>query len=117
MKKKILRLTVAAVLIAAAVGLLILCFSGNQLTVARCVVTEGGSLYMVYDDSPVLLTSVGERDYRTGDKLLILHANAFAESYPEQARAVFVCKIASGTEEDVPQKVYDVLIETGNWRE
>ncbi len=112
MKKKIALISVIALLAVAAAGLLIVTLAGNQFTVTRCIVTENGGLYMVYDDRPVMLSSVGERDYQTGDKLLILHATAFAESYPEQARAVFVCKIASGTEEDVPQKAFDILIET-----
>lgn len=90
-------------------------FSGNQLTVARCIITENGSLYMVYDDRPVQLNYTGDKDYETGDKLLIVHRSAFAESYPEQTRAYFITKIGSGSLEDIPQKALDVLIETGNY--
>lgn len=116
MKKgvKIALIIIAAVLALALVGLAIIFLSGNQITVARCIVTENGSLYMVYDERPVRISAGEDRDYQTGDKLLIIHANAFAESYPEQARAVFVMKIGSGTKEDIPQKALDVLTETGN---
>ena len=116
MKKgvKIAVIIIAAVLALALVGLSIIFLSGNQITVARCIVTENGSLYMVYDERPVRISAGDDRDYQTGDKLLIIHANAFAESYPEQARAVFVMKIGSGTKEDIPQKALDVLTETGN---
>ena len=116
MKKgvKIAVIIIAAVLALALVGLAIIFLSGNQITVARCIVTENGSLYMVYDERPVRISAGDDRDYQTGDKLLIIHANAFAESYPEQARAVFVMKIGSGTKEDIPQKALDVLTETGN---
>ena len=116
MKKgvRIAVIIIAAVLALALVGLAIIFLSGNQITVARCIVTENGSLYMVYDERPVRISAGEDRDYQTGDKLLIIHANAFAESYPEQARAVFVMKIGSGTKEDIPQKALDVLTETGN---
>lgn len=116
MKKgiKIAVIIIAAVLAIALVGLAIIFLSGNQITVARCIVTENGSMYMVYDERPVRISAGEGRDYQTGDKLLIIHANAFAESYPEQARAVFVMKIGSGTKEDIPQKALDVLTETGN---
>ena len=116
MKKgvKIAVIIIAAVLALALVGVAIIFLSGNQITVARCIVTENGSLYMVYDELPVRISAGEDRDYQTGDKLLIVHATAFAESYPEQARAVFVMKIGSGTKEDIPQKAIDVLTETGN---
>lgn len=116
MKKgvKITVIIIAAVLALALVGLATIFLSGNQITVARCIVTENGSVYMVYDERPVHISAGEDRDYQTGDKLLIIHANAFAESYPEQARAVFVMKIGSGTKEDIPQKALDVLTKTGD---
>ena len=90
---------------------------GNQLTIARCIVTDNNSLYMVYEDRPIHLTCDMDTDYQTGDKLLILHQSAFAESYPEQTRAYFVMKIGSGSKDDIPQKVFDALIATDNWTE
>ena len=105
---------IAAVLALAVLGLAVLFLSGNQITVARCIVTENDSFYMVYDERPVRISAGEDKNYQTGDKLLIVHASAFAESYPEQARTVFVMKIGSGTKEDIPQKALDVLTETGN---
>ena len=105
---------IATVLALAVLGLVVLFLSGNQITVARCIVTENDSLYMVYDERPVRISAGEDKNYQTGDKLLIVHASAFAESYPEQARTVFVIKIGSGTKEDIPQKALDVLTETGN---
>ena len=105
---------IAAVLALALLGIAVLFLSGNQITVARCIVTENGGLYMVYDERPVRISAGEDENYQTGDKLLIVHASAFAESYPEQARTVFVMKIGSGTKEDIPQKALDVLTETGN---
>lgn len=119
MKKKsikIIAITFGAILAIVLIGLAIIFLNGNQFTVARCIVTENGSLYMVYDDSPVKLNYDGGKEYKTGDKLLIVHQSAFAESYPEQTRTYFVMKLGSGTLEDIPQKALDVLIETGNWK-
>lgn len=117
MKKgvKIAVIIIAAVLALALLGIAVLFLSGNQITVARCIVTENGGLYMVYDERPVRISAGEGNDFQTGDKLLIVHASAFAESYPEQARTIFVMKIGSGTKDDIPQKAFDVLIETGNY--
>ena len=116
MKKsnKSILIVIVAVLALALLGFVMLFLSGNQITIARCIVTENGSLYMVYDERPVHISAGDEKDYQTGDKLLIVHASAFAESYPEQARTIFVMKIGSGTKDDIPQKALDVLTETGN---
>lgn len=117
MKKKGIKITaiiLGAVLSIVLIGLAIIFLSGNQFTVARCIVTENGSLYMVYDDSPVKLNYDGDKEYKTGDKLLIVHQSAFAESYPEQTRTYFVIKLGSGTKDDIPQKALDVLTEIGN---
>ena len=116
MKKgvKIAVIIIAAVLALALLGIAVLFLSGNQITVARCIVTENGGLYMVYDERPVRISAGEDKDFQTGDKLLVVHASSFAESYPEQARTIFVMKIGSGTKEDIPQKALDVLIETGN---
>lgn len=59
MKKgiKIAVIVIAAVLMLALVGFAIILFSGNQITVARCIVTENGSLYMVYDERPVRISA------------------------------------------------------------
>ena len=117
MKKgvKIAVIIIATVLALALLGIAAFFLSGNQITVARCIVTENGGLYMVYDERPVRISAGEDRDYQTGDKLLIVHASAFAESYPEQARTICVMKIGSGTKDDIPQKAFDVLIETGNY--
>ena len=69
---------------------------------------------MVYYDRPVLLSSVEEKNYRTGDLLLILHSTAFAESYPEQAHALLTLRLAGGDAEDIPRQVRDDLTLLGN---
>lgn len=106
--------TIAAVLI---LTIAVVFFGGNKFTVARCIVTDNDSLFMVYEDRPIHLTYDRDTNYQTGDKLLILHTSAFAESYPEQTIAYFVMKIESGSKDDIPQKAFDVLISTGNWTE
>ncbi len=113
-KKWIIPIIIVAILI---LTVAVVFLSSNQFTVARCIVTDNDSLYMVYEDRPIHLTYDKETDYQTGDKLLILHQSAFAESDPEQTRAYFVMKIGSGAKDDVPQKAFDALIATGNWTE
>ncbi len=114
MKKKSLIITlsiVGAIILLVAIGFGILFLSGNTITTARCVVTDGGTLYMVYNERPIQLNYGRDTDYKTGDKLLIVHSTAFAESYPEQCRTVFVMKIGSGTEADIPKNVFNVFEE------
>ena len=82
---------------------------GNRFTVARCIVSDNDSLYMVYRDRPILLSYDKDTDYQTGDELLILHKSAFAESYPEQTIAYFIIKLNSGSEDAIPQKVFDAF--------
>ena len=117
MKKKRWVTLVTSIIVILVLLVMVIFLSGNKFTVARCIVTDNDSLYMVYDDRPIHLNYNKERAYQTGDKLLIIHSSAFAESYPEQARAYFIMKIDSGSKEDIPQKAIDVLIETGNWKE
>lgn len=108
------RLLLLAPILLLAVCLLVMVVGGNRLTVARCVVTDTGQVYMAYHDRPVLLSSVEGQGYHTGDLLLILHSTAFAESYPEQTRALFALSLAGGDTEDVPTQVMDVLTQPGN---
>ena len=113
MKKKIFCIALAAALLMVAAGLCIL-LSGNEFTVARCVVTEGGGVYMVYDGRPVLLCGANGANYGTGDRLWILHATAFAESDPEQVRTVFALRIGDGERADIPASVIEILTDLGN---
>lgn len=117
MKNKKWLIPVVIIVAILVLSIAIVFLRGNQITVARCIVTENGSLYMVYDERPIQLNYNGTTAYQTGDQLLIVHASAFAESYPEQARACFVMKIGSSSRDDIPQKALDILIETGNWKE
>ncbi len=45
---------------------------------------------MVYDERPVYLSFNGDKEYETGDNLLIVHQSAFAESYSEQIRDILL---------------------------
>lgn len=110
--KKIIKNTIIVVAIAfalALIGLAVILFCGNQITVAHCAVSESDYLYMIYEDRPVRIDTDNESGYQTGDRLLIIHANEFFESYPEQARAIFVMKIGTGTEADIPQKALEII--------
>lgn len=111
--KAVLYVILGALLVAVTVIALTF-LSGNRVTVARCIVTENGSLYMVYDGRPVQLNYEGNVDCKTGDRLFIVHSTAFAESWPEQTRAVLVIKLSRGDESDVPENAFDIFSETEN---
>ena len=117
MKKKKWLIPALIVVAIVVLSVAVVFLGGNQFTVARCIVTDNDSLYMVYEDRPILLVYDKNTNYQTGDKLLIVHLSAFDESYPEQARAYLVMKIGSGSKDDIPQKAIDALIATGNWTE
>lgn len=117
MKKKglIVALSVVgAIILFAAIVAGVLLLSGNNVTTARCIVTDDGTLYMVCDERPIQLNYGKETDFKTGDKLLIVYSTAFAESYPEQTRAAFIVKLSGGTARDVPQRAFDVLYSLGD---
>ncbi len=100
-------LSVIALLAVLGVGAILL--SGNQITIARCIVTNGGALYMDHQGEPVLLNYGKDTACQTGDKLLIVHSSAFAESYPAQCSTSFVMKIASGDPSDVSPKAMETV--------
>ena len=85
--------------------------SGIQVSKVRCVVADNGTLFMVYENRPVVLNGIKEHEFQTGDMLLVCHAGAFAESYPEQVKAYKAIRLKQGTKEDVPKEVLDILIE------
>ena len=102
----VISLVVLIVILASAV-----IFSGSRITVARCIVADSRTVFMVYGDIPIQLNGVSVKDYQTGDKLFIVHASTYAESYPEQTAAKFVFKISGGTESDVSEKAMNILRE------
>lgn len=112
-RKRIIIITVISVAALILISAAAIIFSGNELTAARCIVTDNNSVFMVYGGRPVHLSGLKNKDYNTGDKLLILHASAFAESYPERALARFAIRIGKGDISDVPKNVIRDLAELG----
>ena len=102
--------------IAAAVLLCVLFHMASGFTVStgRCLMAEPTNCFMLIDDRPVKLNHKGKINFQTGDKLLVLHQNVYAESYPEQTRAYLILKTGSGTKNLVPKKEQKILIETAN---
>ena len=116
MKKgiKITLIVIAALVAVVLLGLAVIYLSGNKITIARCIPAENGGLYMVDDERPIILGYKKDVECEIGDKFLIIHSSAFAESYPEQTRTVFMMKIGKGSVEDIPDKVFKTLYETKN---
>lgn len=88
--------------------------SGFTISTGRCLMAEPANCFMVVDNRPVKLNYKGKINFQTGDKLLVLHQNVYAESYPEQTRAYLILKTGSGTKNLVPKREQEILIETAN---
>ena len=108
-KRKVLLASITLVFAILVISVAVFFFGGRKITVAPCIVTDTGVLYMVYEDRPVQLNYGKPTDYRTGDKLLILHSSEFAESYPEQVKTRFIIRVGSGAEGEIPQRAFEVL--------
>ena len=105
---------ISAIVLLFIIAITVIFISGNQITTARCIVTDSGILFMVYDDRPVQLNYGKDADFQTGDKLLIIHQSAFAESYPEQTKAYLIVRIGSGSADDIPENAWNILREVDN---
>ncbi len=116
MKRKGYRIAItviAVILMLSVVGRGWLLLTDADTSLTRCIITESGKVYMAHQGQPVLLNGVENRDYETGDLLLVIHSSAFAESYPEQTIAYFAIRVAGGSVKDVPQSAMEVLREMG----
>ena len=87
--------------------------SGFTVSTGRCLMAEPTKCFMAVDDRPVRLNYSGKINFQPGDKLLVLHQNVYAESYPEQTRAYLILKTGGGSANDVPQAARDALIRAG----
>ena len=101
----------ATVLLAVLVGVYL---ADKDVSLGRFVSGCNGGFFAVLDSrtAPVQM-HYDPVDCEPGDRIFILHRDAFAESYPEQGWACLVLKIGNGTLEDVPQAALDVLHELG----
>ncbi len=94
-------LCVACVLILILISVSLVFISGNNMATVRCYVSDGGSVYMLYQDRPVKLNYKGEIELDTGDEIFVIFSSSFAESFPEQTKAHFIIRVSDGTREDL----------------
>lgn len=94
---------------------------GFGISVGRCYADENGSgVYLLDKTGPIALNftdTKSRREFKTGDKLLIIHSNAIMESYPPQMAVYRAYKLSSGSVEslnDDELKVYDFLTGGGS---
>lgn len=113
-RKRIIIITLVSIAALILVAWAVMIFSGNVLTVARCIVTEGGSVFMVHRGSPVRLNGEVADGIYTGDLLLIYRSGAIAQSYPGQAFPYFTVRLARGDSSKVPQDVIGDLESLGH---
>ncbi len=84
------------------VGLVTLWMGDKGVSLGRFVSGDNGTCFVTLDNrtAPVQM-HYGPIDCEPGDRILLIHRNAFAESYPEQGWAYLILKIGDGTPEDV----------------
>lgn len=94
---------------------------GFGISVGRCYADEDGAgVYLLDKTGPIALNftdTKSRREFKTGDKLLIIHSNAIMESYPPQMAVYRAYKLSSGSVEslnDDELKVYDFLTGGGS---
>ena len=78
----------------------------------RCLVTENGTVMLIKDNSPIVLSGNLPDGLSTGDHILVFH-DGIQETYPGKTKAALVIRLGGGTEGDIPQTVKDSLTEMG----
>lgn len=87
--------------------------SDKALSVGRFISGENGGCFIALDDRPVLVHYIGGANCGPGDRVLVIHRNVFAESWPEQTKGYFMVKLGEGTDTDIPESALEVLRESG----
>jgi hypothetical protein len=89
---------------------------GVQISTARFLEADNGSAMMIAYNSPTVMSNKTDRNIfkklNTGDKILVIHGPT-AESYPGQTKVYAVFRLQKGSFSDIPQAVFDSLIELG----
>ncbi len=75
--------------------------SGNNMAFVTCYVTESGCVHMLCDGRLIALSGTGETDIESGDRAFVIFGTAFAESFPESTRALYILKTGEGKLDDI----------------
>ena len=108
-KRVVIILVVASCLLA--VGLFVV----SPFTFSTGIYVDAGEPIIVFDrgsGEPIVIRGrIG--DFRTGDRILILHDGTMMLSYPAQMNVYFSLRLKKGKAGDVPESVLDSLEEMG----
>lgn len=110
MKKKVIVIIIALICLAAA-GL----FALSPFTFSTGIYIHAGEDIIVFDKGsgePVVIRG-GIGNFRTGDRILVLHDGTMMLSYPAQMNVYFSIRLKKGDISDVPQSALDSLEEMG----
>ena len=108
-KRVVIILVVASCLLA--VGLFVV----SPFTFSTGIYVDAGEPIIVIDEGsagPVVMRG-RTGNYRTGDRILILHDGTMMLSYPAQMNVYFSLRLKKGKAGDVPESVLDSLEEMG----
>lgn len=110
MKKKFIIILIALICLAAA-GL----FALSPFTFSTGIYINANDDIIVFDrgsGEPIVIRGrIG--DFRTGDRILILHDGTMMLSYPAQMNVYFSIRLKKGDVSNVPRSVLDSLEEMG----
>ena len=122
--KKVLLIIIVSVICAAvlfAVSFYCLGIFGFGISVGRCYADENGiGVYLLDKTGPIALNftdNQSRREFKTGDKLFIIHSNAIMESYPPQLAVYRAFKLSSGDIDSLNAdelKAYDSFTDGGS---
>lgn len=110
MKKKFIIILIALICVAGA-GL----FALSPFTFSTGIYIEADEGIIVFDKGsgePVVIRG-RTRNFRTGDRILVLHDGTMMLSYPAQMNVYFSMRLKKGDISDVPQSALDSLEEMG----
>jgi len=108
-KRVVIILVVASCLLA--VGLFVV----SPFTFSTGIYVDAGEPIIVFDEGsagPVVMRG-RTGNYRTGDRILILHDGTMMLSYPAQMNVFFCIRLEKGDEASVPEEVMESLKELG----
>ncbi|MBQ8683944.1 MAG: hypothetical protein IJ518_05455 [Clostridia bacterium] len=107
------RLSVWLAGVAVPVLLAVWVMSGKAVSVGRFISGDNGTCFVVLDNRPVQVHHIGAAGCTVGDKVLVMHQNVFAESWPEQTKGYCILRLSEGTQADIPEDVWTVLRAAG----
>lgn len=116
MKRKVFIICLSVVLVVCVCLLWFAAANSLGVSVGRCLVAQNGSVLLIKDNSPIVLSKQGSENMfnglQTGDKILVIH-DGIQETYPGGTEAWLAVRLEKGSIADIPEDVIAALMELG----